>query len=67
MLNCKRISAENISFMKNWVMSKAAVLSWLEAAIKNHSFLKISHGNTGCRVTLLVKLQAGCWEELFLL
>ena len=33
-----------------------------EAAVRSHPFLKISPGNTGGRVTLLVKLQSDCSE-----
>ena len=41
---------------------QAAILDCSETSIHSHSFLKLSPGNTGGRVFLLVKLQTDCSE-----
>ena len=48
--------------MRNRIKLQAAILDCSEAAVLSHPFLKISPGNTGGRVLLLVKLQNDCSE-----
>ena len=61
MLRYKRIPKE-IFNVRNRITLQAAILDCLEAAVHSHPFSKISPGNTGDRVLLLVKLQTDCSE-----
>ena len=44
------------------IILQAAILDCSEAAVHSHPYLKISPGNAGGRVLLLVKLQTDCSE-----
>ena len=57
----KRMRKE-IFIVGNRVTLQAAILDCSEAAVHSHPFSKISPGNTGGRVLLLVKLQTDCSE-----
>ena len=57
----KRMPKE-IFIARNRITSQTALLNCSEAAIHRHLFPKISPGNTGGTVLLLVKLQTDCSE-----
>ena len=61
MLHYKRIHKE-IFIVRNRITLQAAILDCSEAAVHSHSFSKISPGNSGGRVLLLVKLETDCSE-----
>ena len=54
---------KEIFIVRNRITLQAAILDCSEAAVHSHPFSKISPGNTGGRVLLLVKLQTGCSEK----
>ena len=62
MLRYKRILKE-IFIVRTPIKLQAAILECSEAAVHSHPFSKISPGNTGVRVFLLVKLQTDCSEK----
>ena len=53
---------KEIFIVRNRITLQAAVLNCSEAAVHSHPFPKISPGNNGGRVLLLVKLQTDCSE-----
>ena len=53
---------KEIFIVRNRITLQAAILDCSEAAVHSHPFSKISPGNTGGRVLLLVKLQTDCSE-----
>ena len=53
---------KEIFIVRNRIKLQAAILDCSEAAVHSHPFSKISPGNTGGRVILLVKLQTDCSE-----
>ena len=53
---------KEIFIVKNRITLHTAILDCSEAAVDSHPFSKISPGNTGGRVLLLVNLQTDCSE-----
>ena len=53
---------KKIFIVRNRIILPGAILKCSEAAVHSHPFSKILQENTGGRVLLLVKLQAGCSE-----
>ena len=49
--------SKEIFIVRNRITLQAAILDYSEAAVHSHPFLKVSPGNTGGKVLLLVKLQ----------
>ena len=58
-----KIIRKEIFIVRNRITLQAAILDCSEAAVDSHPFSKISPGNTGGRVFLLVKLQTDCSES----
>ena len=48
--------------VRNRITLQAAIFDCSEVAVHSHQFSKVSPGNTGGRVLLLVKSQIGCSE-----
>ena len=53
---------KEIFIVRNRITLEAAILDCSEAAVYSYPFSKISPGNTGGRVLLLIKLQTDCSE-----